>query len=288
MTMTMAITSVLFFMVTRELWGWTRVHAGVVSGGFLIVDLAFLGPNLLKVHTGGWFPLVAAGVVFTLMTTWRTGRRLTRARLEENATPLADLIRVLDAGEIPRIPGTAVFPTGNPGAVPTALEQHLRHMRVLHERVVLLTVRTRDVAHVDATVRVTVQSLGAGVYAVISEQGFMEESDVPAILAACAPKGRPGAAGEVCRPARAGRASVRSQISDRVERAKWRPARAGRASVRSQIASSVQAARSRRTLAKAVLRPLTTPSPLSALTGVEAVKSRVATARPLRSSRICA
>ena len=188
-TMTMAITSVLFFMVTRELWGWSRVHAGVVSGGFLIVDLAFLGPNLLKVHTGGWFPLVAAGVVFTLMTTWRTGRRLTRARLEENATPLADLIRVLDAGGIPRIPGTAVFPTGNPGAVPTALEQHLRHMRALHERVILLTVRTRDVAHVDANVRVTVQSLGAGVHAVVSEQGFMEVSDVPAILAACAPKG---------------------------------------------------------------------------------------------------
>ncbi len=188
-TMTMAITSVLFFMVARELWGWSTAHAGAVSGAFLLVDLAFLGPNLLKIHTGGWFPLVAAALVFTLMTTWRTGRRLTRARLAEHATPLADLLAELEAGRIPRIPGSAVFLTGNPGAVPTALEQHLRHMRVLHDRVVLLTVRTRDVAHVDDAGRVLVRALGAGVHAVVVEQGFMEETDVPRVLAALAPTG---------------------------------------------------------------------------------------------------
>jgi KUP system potassium uptake protein len=128
-------------------------------------------------------------VVFTLMTTWRTGRQLTRARLAEDATPLADLIRVLESGSIPRIPGTAVFPTGNPDAVPTALEQSLRHMRVLHERVILLTVHTRDVAHVDADARISVKNLGAGVHAVVAEQGFMEDSDVPAILATLARHG---------------------------------------------------------------------------------------------------
>jgi KUP system potassium uptake protein len=92
-TMTMAITSVLFFLVARELWGWSRAHAGVIVGGFLLLDLAFLGPNLLKIHTGGWFPLVAAALVFTLMATWRTGRRLLRARLAEHAIPLAGLAR---------------------------------------------------------------------------------------------------------------------------------------------------------------------------------------------------
>jgi KUP system potassium uptake protein len=188
-TTTMAITSVLFYMVARELWGWSGAHAGVVSGAFLLVDLAFLGPNLLKIHSGGWFPLVAAGLVFTVMTTWRTGRRLTRARLAEDATPLGDLIHVLESDGIPRIPGTSVFPTGNPDAVPTALEQHLRHMRVLHDRIILLTVRTRDVAHVDANASASVRAIGAGVYAVVVEQGFMDEADVPAILTALGPKG---------------------------------------------------------------------------------------------------
>jgi KUP system potassium uptake protein len=188
-TMTMAITTVLFFMVARELWGWSGAHAGAVSGAFLLVDLAFLGPNLLKIHSGGWFPLVMAGLVFTVMTTWRTGRQLTRARLAEDATPLANLVGVLQSGGIPRIPGTAVFPTGNPEAVPTALDQHLRHMRVLHERIILLTVLTRDVAHVDAIVNTRVRTIGAGVYAVVVEQGFMDEADVPAILAALGPKG---------------------------------------------------------------------------------------------------
>jgi len=160
-TMTMAITSVLFFLVARELWGWSLANAGVVVGAFLVIDLGFLGPNLLKVHTGGWFPLVAAGAVFTLMSTWRTGRRLTRARLAERAIPLADLLRDLAAGRIPRIPGTAVFLTGNPEAVPTALEQHLRHSPVLHEQVYLLNLRTRDVAYVPAEGRVTTRDLGA-------------------------------------------------------------------------------------------------------------------------------
>jgi KUP system potassium uptake protein len=189
-TMTMAITTVLFFMVARELWRWSTLHAALVAGGFLVIDLAFLGPNLLKIHTGGWVPLVAAGAVFTLMTTWRTGRRLTRIRLTEQATPLADLIVALKAGRIPRIPGkTAVFLTGNPDAVPTALQQHLKHTPVLHERVILLNVRTRDVPHVADEGRVTTRDLGAGVHSVVAQQGFMEELGVPDILGALAPAG---------------------------------------------------------------------------------------------------
>jgi KUP system potassium uptake protein len=188
-TMTMAITSVLFFLVARELWGWSLAHAGAVVGVFLVVDLAFLGPNLLKVHTGGWFPLVAAGAVFTLMTTWRTGRSLTRARLAERAIPLADLLRDLAAGRIPRMPGTAVFLTGNPDAVPTALEQHLRHSPVLHEQVYLLNLRTRDVAHVPAAGRVGTSDLGAGVYVVVVQLGFMEELSTADIFKALAAAG---------------------------------------------------------------------------------------------------
>jgi KUP system potassium uptake protein len=188
-TMTMAITSVLFFLVARELWGWSLAHAGAVVGVFLVVDLAFLGPNLLKVHTGGWFPLVAAGAVFTLMTTWRTGRSLTRARLAERAIPLADLLRDLAAGRIPRMPGTAVFLTGNPDAVPTALEQHLRHSPVLHEQVYLLNLRTRDVAHVPAAGRVATSDLGAGVHVVVVQLGFMEELSTADIFKALAAAG---------------------------------------------------------------------------------------------------
>ena len=188
-TMTMAITSVLFFMVARELWKWSFAHAALVSGAFLIVDLAFLGPNLLKIATGGWFPLVAALLVFTLMTTWRTGQRLTRARLAEHAAPIETLLTDIQTRRITRIPGSAVFFTGTAATVPTALAQHLRHMPVLHERVVLLTVRTRDVAHVEGDARLTMHDLGSGVYTVLAEQGFMEPTDVPGILAALAPMG---------------------------------------------------------------------------------------------------
>lgn len=190
-TMTMAITSILFFMVARELWGWSTLRAGALSALFLLVDVAFLGPNLLKIHSGGWFPLAAAVLVFTLMTTWRTGRRLTRARLSENATPLADLIDALASGSIPRIPGTGVFLTGNPEAVPSALEQHLRHMRVLHERVILLSVRTRDVAHIDGGARLEVRDLGAGMHSVVSDHGFMDETDIRSVLDALAGHGLP-------------------------------------------------------------------------------------------------
>lgn len=188
-TMTMAITSVLFFLVARELWGWSRAHAVVIVGGFLLLDLAFLGPNLLKIHTGGWFPLLAATLVFTLMATWRTGRRLVRARLAEHAIPLPGLLDELQAGRIARVPGTAGFLTGNPAAVPTALSQHLRHCPVLHERVIILNLCARDVAHLPVTERVSVEPLGAGVYRVLASHGFMDNVDVPAVLAAMAEQG---------------------------------------------------------------------------------------------------
>ncbi|MDQ6829569.1 MAG: potassium transporter Kup [Gemmatimonadota bacterium] len=188
-TMTMAITSVLFFMVAREVWHWSLMRAATLAGAFLLVDLAFLGPNLLKVFTGGWFPLLIGAIVFTLMTTWRTGRRLLLARLAEQAMPVAALVRDLEAGRIPRVPGTAVFLTASPTVVPSALRQHLTHCPVLHERVILLTVRTRDVARTREEERYSVADLGASIFSVMVRPGFMEDTRMADIFGALAPFG---------------------------------------------------------------------------------------------------
>jgi len=182
-TGTMVITTLLFHSVARHRWGWSHLAAGAVAGVFLIIDLAFFGANVVKVAHGGWFPLVVAALVYLLMSTWKRGRLILAERLAENTLPIQGFISSLMQSPPHRVPGTAVFMFGNPGHTPPALLHNLKHNKVLHEQVVLLTVRTGEVPHVPPEERVRVEPLGHGFHRVFVHYGFMESPDIPEVLA---------------------------------------------------------------------------------------------------------
>ena len=178
-TLTMVITAVLLQVVATERWKWSPVVASTVTGIFLTIDLAFFGANVLKITHGGWLPLVIGGVLFTLMTTWKTGRKVVAARLTARAVPIEDfLLRVVETRPA-RVPGTAVFMTAQPRGTPPALAHNLRYNKVLHEHVITLMVTTQPVPHVPANQQVTVRELGHGVFHMAVRYGFMEDPNVP-------------------------------------------------------------------------------------------------------------
>ncbi len=181
-TGTMAITTVLFAMAARRRWRWSLAAAGLVGTGLLAVDLGFFGATLVKVEHGGWFPLVVAAVVFTVLTTWKRGREILAERLGAAGEPLERLLERLAADPPPRVEGTAVFLTSSLSGVPPALVQNLKHNKVLHEQVVLLTVVTEEVPHVPAEDRLEVEPLGQGFYRMRAWYGFMEDPNVPRLL----------------------------------------------------------------------------------------------------------
>jgi KUP system potassium uptake protein len=181
-TMTMVITAVLLQVVATERWGWPPAVAYAVTGIFLTIDLAFFGANALKIAHGGWLPLVIGGVLFTLMTTWKSGREIVAARLTARALPIEDfLARIVDT-QPARVPGTAVFMTAQPRGTPPALAHNLRYNKVLHEHVITLMVTTQPVPHVPAEQRATVRAVGHGVFDVVLRYGFMEDPNVPEAL----------------------------------------------------------------------------------------------------------
>jgi KUP system potassium uptake protein len=181
-TATMGITSILLYVVARERWGWTRLTAGLLITLFLVADLAFFGANSLKIPHGGWFPLVIAGAVYTLMATWRQGRRLLAQRLQAELLPLERFLQDAKERQPLRVPGTAVFMYGHPTGTPPALLLNLTHNKVLHERIVVLTVVMEEIAHVPARERLVFTPLGEEFYRVVAYYGFMESPDIPAIL----------------------------------------------------------------------------------------------------------
>jgi KUP system potassium uptake protein len=182
-TLTMVITAVLLHVVAVERWGWPRGLVFTVTAIFLSVDLAFFGANALKILHGGWLPLVIGAFLFTLMTTWKTGRRIVADRLTARAIPLEDFMASVRATSPARVPGTAVFMTGQPRGTPPALAHNLRYNKVLHEYVVMLMVTTQPVPHVRDDERVTVRGLGLGIFEVVVRYGFMEDPNVPEALA---------------------------------------------------------------------------------------------------------
>jgi KUP system potassium uptake protein len=181
-TLTMVTTVLLLYVVMTERWGWSHPAAAALLAGFLIVDLAFFGANALKVMQGGWVTLAVAIFLFTLMTTWKTGRRLVAERLTARALPLDDFIASVEALKPVRVPGTAVFMTAQPTGTPPALVHNLRYNKVLHERVVILTVSTAQQPHVPPEARFTVEALGHDLFNVRVQYGFMEDPDVPEAL----------------------------------------------------------------------------------------------------------
>ncbi len=182
-TLTMVITAVLLQVVATERWGWSPIVAYMVTGLFLTIDLAFFGANALKIAHGGWLPLVIGGLLFTFMTTWKTGREIVAARLTARAQPIEEfLARVVDMRPA-RVPGTAVFMTAQPRGTPPALAHNLRYNKVLHEHVITLMVTTQPVPHVPADQQIAVRPLGHGVFDVVIRYGFMEDPNVPEALA---------------------------------------------------------------------------------------------------------
>ncbi len=185
----MALTTVMFYVMSREVWGWSFAKAAVVSGSFLIVDLTFLAANALKIWHGGWVPLVIAIALYFVMITWKKGREILAKRMMEKTVPLKLLLADLAAEPPTRVPGTAVFMYGSSDGTPPALVLNLTHNKVLHEKIVFLTVMTEDVPHVGGEQRVTVKRSGKGFHNVLARYGFMQDPDINEILAACKTNG---------------------------------------------------------------------------------------------------
>jgi len=182
-TGTMVITTILFAVVARGRWGWPVWCTALLTGGFLVVDVAFFGANLVKIAAGGWVPLALAAVLYTLMTTWKTGRAALAGVLRQAALPLDLLLDDIGRRGLYRVAGTAVFMTPATDGTPVVLLHHLKHNKVLHEEVILLAVRFAEVPDVDDAERVQVEPLGQGFYRVLATYGFMETPHVPAVLA---------------------------------------------------------------------------------------------------------
>ncbi len=182
-TTTMAITTILMAVVARERWKWSVAAAAGLAAVFLGPDLAFFGANIVKVPHGGWFPLVVAGAVFTLLTTWRRGREILDERLRSELLPIDLFLVDVSQGKVPRVQGTAIYMSRTSEGVPPTLLHNLKHNKVLHRQIVFLTVLTAEQPHVPQEQRLEVEELGYGIFRVVARYGFMEDAHVPELLA---------------------------------------------------------------------------------------------------------
>ncbi len=182
-TTDMVFTTILFAFVARSIWKWSMPRVVLLATGFLVVDLAFWGANIVKIPQGGWFPLVIAAIIFSIMTTWKAGRAILAARLAGRTLPVELFMRDLEKNPPHRVAGTAVFMYGTADATPPALLHNLIHNKVLHQRVVLLTVSTQEVSVVDHDERFHVRELGHGFWAVEVRYGFTQDPNIPQALA---------------------------------------------------------------------------------------------------------
>jgi KUP system potassium uptake protein len=180
----MAIDTILIGVVMLNLWNWKKWQAWSLLTVFAIVDIAYLGSNLFKVPDGGWVPLVIGLIIFTLLTTWSRGRALMIAKLRESAMPIDVFIKSA-CSSVTRVPGTAVFLTSTSDGVPPGLLHNMKHNKILHERIVFLTVKIADVPVISEANRLHYTELGNGFSRLIVNYGFMQETDVPAALKAC-------------------------------------------------------------------------------------------------------
>jgi len=184
-TGTMVTTTLLALIVARYQWHWPRWAVLGIGIGLLFVDVGFFSANVIKVESGGWFPLVLGLAVFVVLTTWRRGRALLQRRIEMDGLALDSFIASLNRYPIPRVRGTAVFMTANGTSVPRALLHNLKHNKVLHERNVLLTVQTLDTPHAEPEEQLELTPLASGFARLILRVGFADDSDVPRLLTRC-------------------------------------------------------------------------------------------------------
>ena len=182
-TGTMAITTMLFAVIARTRWGWPLWQVSLLAACFFILDFAFLGANVLKIEQGGWVPLAIAISILTLMTTWKRGREILADIMQRSSMPLDLLLSDIGRRRVHRVPGTAVFMTSVSDGAPVVLLHHLKHNKVLHEQVVLLSIVSADVPEVDDADRLEVTPLDHGFFRITAAYGFMETPNVPRVLA---------------------------------------------------------------------------------------------------------
>jgi KUP system potassium uptake protein len=183
-SMTMFLTSVLMFSAMREVWRWSLGLSLLVAGLFMIVDLSFVAANLTKVLEGGYVPLVVAAILFFLMWTWYQGRAAMLAKLERDTMPLDLFLKQMHGKQ--RVAGTAIYLTSRTDVVPVPLLHNLKHNKVLHKRVVLLHVGTKNIPRIAPSARLVIENLGDEFYAVNANYGFMEHPQIPHVLESCA------------------------------------------------------------------------------------------------------
>jgi KUP system potassium uptake protein len=181
-TGTFICTCVLATVVFRRQFHWSRVAALGVFGSFFVIDSVFFSANALKIPSGGWVPLVLGLALMALMTSWKRGRDLLLARWQQDSLPLSSFLARLPQSRTIRVPGMAVFLTGNPDYVPTALLHNLKHNKVLHERVLFVTVQNVDEPEIGRDRRTAVEELVPGVHRVVLRYGFMESPNIPRAL----------------------------------------------------------------------------------------------------------
>lgn len=188
-TMTMLITTVLFYFAARHLWQWSLLRVVPLCLVFGLIEAAFLSANLVKFFDGGWFPLAVGALIFLVMTTWATGRRRVRASMERSALTQETLIESLARGRVVQVPGTAIFMTSTQGRAPVALLHSLKHYQAIHQRVIFMTLTTEDEPWVPPARRVEVEKLGDHFWRVTGRFGFMQKPNVPRLLRQCAGHG---------------------------------------------------------------------------------------------------
>jgi KUP system potassium uptake protein len=181
-TTDMLITTLLTFYVIRYGWKYPLWLCVVATGWFFVVDFAFFASNLLKLFAGGWFPLVIGGAIFTLMMTWKQGRRMLAAKQKIDSIDLKDFLEAVFVSPPTRVEGAAVFLTADKGSVPNALLHNLKHNKVLHEKNLFVTVRNHEVPWIGMSKRLEVESLGHHCWQVVLNYGFKNDPDVPAAL----------------------------------------------------------------------------------------------------------
>ena len=185
-TFTMVTTTLLFFFASQRVFGWSRLHASLVAGGMLMVEGPLAIANLLKIPHGGWFPLLIAGALFLIMSTWKTGRRLVWERLRISAMPAVKFVADMAKKDPLRVAGTAVYMASSPHTTPMALLHNLKHNKVLHKRVVFFTICVDEDPVVDKAHRLEVERMESGFWRVQAHYGFMETPNIQAILRQCA------------------------------------------------------------------------------------------------------
>ncbi len=187
-TTTMLITTILMYFATRKLWKWSVPPAALMACGFLVVDVSFFGANIVKVLSGGWIPLLIAGIVYVCLVTWKTGRSVLVKRVRQHSMSVKAFIDDVKQTKPTRIPGLAVFLTGHASGVPVTLLHNYKHNKVLHKQLILVTVQTVEQPRVPKNERADLEDLGCGLFRATFRFGFSEQPNVPAALRGIDPK----------------------------------------------------------------------------------------------------